>query len=372
MWHRGRRGAAVVLLALTASMGLLAQACASDKSPSASGGSGASSGGTPAPQTITVVTHDSFAVSDNVLQAFEDQTGITVKQVKGGDAGAVVNQAILTKDHPQGDVLYGIDNTLLTKGLDAGLFEPYSSPAMSAVDPQYDLDSQQHRVTPVDESDVCLNYDKTKFGGAGQPAAPQTLEDLTKPEFKDAVVVENPATSSPGLAFLVATVEHFGDSHYLDYWRQLKANGLKVDDGWDQAYNNDFTVGSSGTGTRSVVLSYATSPPADVVFANPPKDDTSVGVVSDSCFKQIEFVGVLKGTSHADAAHRFIDFMLSKQFQEDMPLQMYVYPVRPDAALPDVFTKFAVKPANPIELDPQSIGANRERWIDDWTSAVLG
>jgi len=334
-----------------------------------SGGSGSGKSGG---QTITVVTHDSFAVSDDVLEAFENQTGITVKQVKSGDAGALVNQAILTKDHPQGDVLYGIDNTLLTKGLDAGLFEPYASPALSSVDRTFDLDRDQHRVTPVDESDVCLNYDKGAFGGPDQPAAPSTLEDLTTAPFAGKVVVENPATSSPGLAFLVATVEHFGEDHYLDYWRQLQANGLKVVDGWDQAYNNEFTVGSAGTGTRTVVLSYATSPPADVVFADPPKDDTSIGVVEDSCFRQIEFAGVLHGTSHADAAHQFIDFMLSKQFQEDMPLQMYVYPVRTDAALPDVFTKFAARPPSPIELDATTIGQNRERWIDDWTSTVLG
>jgi thiamine transport system substrate-binding protein len=355
--ERPVRAAAVILAACLV---IGAAACSS-------GGSGKSSG-----QTITIVTHDSFAVSENVLKDFENQSGITVKQVKSGDAGALVNQAILTKDHPQGDLLYGIDNTLLTKGTDAGLFEPYTSPALSAVDPEFDLDRDQHRVTPIDESDVCLNYDKGAFGGPDQPAAPTKLEDLTTAPFAGKVVVENPATSSPGLAFLVATVEHFGQDHYLDYWRQLKANGLKVVDGWDQAYNNEFTVGSAGTGTRTVVLSYATSPPADVAFANPPKNDTAVGVVQDSCFRQIEFAGVLKSTSHADAAHKFIDFMLSKQFQEDMPLQMYVYPVRTDAALPDVFTKFAVKPPRPIEVDPNTIGQNRERWINDWTSTVLG
>jgi thiamine transport system substrate-binding protein len=183
-------------------------------------------------------------------------------------------------------------------------------------------------------------------------------------------VVENPATSSPGLAFLVATVEHFGPDHYLDYWRQLKANGLKVVDGWDQAYNNEFTVGSAGTGTRTVVLSYATSPPADVVFANPPKNDTAVGVVQDSCFRQVEFAGVLKGTSHADAAHKFIDFMLSKQFQEDMPLQMYVRPVNPAATLPAVFAQWAVDPPHPYTMDPATIGAHRDTWIKQWTDIV--
>jgi thiamine transport system substrate-binding protein len=300
-----------------------------------------------------------------VLKEFFDRTGITVEQVKGGDAGAEVNQAILTKDHPQGDVLYGIDNTLLSKGLDNGLFEPYSSPELKAIDNSFDIDSAQHRVTPIDESYVCLDYDK-------RVVAPTSLDDLKKPEFKDKVVVENPATSSPGLAFLLATVTKYGEDHYLDYWRALKANGLKVDDGWDQAYNNDFTLGSGGTGTRPVVVSYSTSPPADVVFADPPKTTTDVGVVDDACYRQIEFVGVLKGTAHADAAHTFIDFMLSKAFQEDMPLNMFVYPVRKDTVLPDAFTTYSTKPKNTADIGQDKIRQNREQWIKDWTSTVLG
>jgi thiamine transport system substrate-binding protein len=311
-----------------------------------------------------VVTHGSFAVSPDVLKEFSDRTGIMVQLLKGDDAGAVVNQAILSKDHPQGDVLYGIDNTLLSKGLDNGLFEPYSSPELSAIDGSFDLDSTQHRVTPIDESDVCLNYDK-------RVAAPTLLDDLKKPEFKDKVVVENPATSSPGLAFLLATVAKFGEDHYLDYWRALKANGLKVDDGWAQAYFDDFTVGGS-TGTRTVVVSYATSPPADVVAATPPKTATDVGVVDDGCFRQIEFAGVLKGTTHAAAAHAFIDFLLSKPFQEDMPLQMFVYPVRKGAALPAAFTTYSAKPVHVVDIPQDKIRQSREQWIKDWTSTVLG
>ncbi len=344
-------------------------ACASDSKPSVTSASNASSASAGAVdlhgQTLTLVTHDSFAVSDSVLKAFEDQTGVTVQLVKSGDAGAEVNQAILTKDHPQGDVLYGIDNTLLSKGLDNGLFEPYASPALGAIDSSFDLDSAEHRVTPIDESDVCLNFDK-------RATAPASLDDLKLPEFKDKLVVENPATSSTGLAFLVATVAKYGQDHYLDYWKALKANGVKVDDGWDQAYNNDFTLGSGGTGTRPVVVSYATSPPADVVFASPPKTSTDVGVVDDACYRQIEFAGVLKGTSHAAAAHAFIDFMLSKAFQEDMPLNMFVYPVRKDAALPAEFTTYSTKPAHTVDVPQDQIRQNREQWVKDWTSAVLG
>jgi thiamine transport system substrate-binding protein len=339
-------------------------ACGSDSKPTVSNASSASSENVRG-QTLTLVTHDSFAVSDAVLQAFEDRTGITVQQVKGGDAGAEVNQAILTKDHPQGDVLYGIDNTLLPEGLDNGLFEPYASPELSSIFTSFDIDSTQHRVTPIDESDVCVNYDK-------RVVAPTSLDDLTKPDFKDKVVVENPATSSTGSAFLLATIARYGEDHYLDYWRALKANGVKVDDGWDQAYNNDFTLGSGGTGTRPVVVSYATSPPADVVFASPPKTTTDVGVVDDACYRQIEFAGVLEGTPHVAAAHLFIDFLLSRAFQEDMPLQMFVYPVRKDAALPTEFTAYATKPAHAVEVSQDKIRQSRDQWLKDWTSTVLG
>lgn len=342
---------------------LLAVACSSDSKPAANDNSQSSAD--LRGQTLTLVSHDSFAVSESVLKEFEDRTGITINQVKGGDAGAVVNQAVLTKDHPQGDVLYGIDNTLLSKGLDNGLFDAYTSPELANVDPSFDIDAGQHRVTPIDESDVCVNFDK-------RAATPATLDDLKTPAFKDKVVVENPATSSTGLAFLLATVAKYGEDGYLDYWRALKDNGVKVDDGWDQAYNNDFTVGSAGTGTRTAVVSYATSPPADVVFADPPKTTTDVGVVDDACFRQIEFAGVLHGTSKQAAAHAFIDFLLSKQFQEDMPLNMFVYPVRTDAALPDEFTTYSVKPAKAVDLPQDKIAANREQWIDDWTSIVLG
>jgi thiamine transport system substrate-binding protein len=174
------------------------------------------------------------------------------------------------------------------------------------------------------------------------------------------------------MAFLIATVAKYGQDHYLDYWKALKANGMKVDDGWDQAYNADFTLGSGGTGTRPVVVSYATSPPADVVFAEPPKTTTDIGVVDDACFRQIEFAGVLKGTSHEAAAHTFIDFLLSKAFQEDMPLNMFVYPVRKDAALPDAFTTYSTKPEHAVDVPQDKIRENRETWINDWTSTVLG
>ncbi|MEY2569946.1 MAG: thiamine transport system substrate-binding protein, partial [Acidimicrobiaceae bacterium] len=280
--------------------------------------------------------------------------------------------AILTKDSPTADVLYGIDNTLLARALDAGLFEPYASPALASLDPSLDLDPQQHRVTPIDESDVCVNFDKRGFDVSGKPAAPKTLDDLTKPDYKDQLVVENPATSSTGLAFLLATVKRYGEDHYLDYWQQLKANGVLVVDGWEQAYDEQFSAGGSTNGTRSLVVSYASSPPVDVLFASPAKTETDVGVVTDGCFKQIEFAGVLSGTKHAAAAHQLVDFLASDAFQADMPLNMFVYPARTGTPLPDLFTKYAVKPTDTLTIDPAEVAAKRDTWIKDWTSAVTG
>ena len=224
---------------------------------------------------------------------------------------------------------------------------------------------------PVDYGDVCINYDKAYFSSHSLPV-PGTLEDLAKPEYRGLLVVENPATSSPGLAFLLATIKHFGRAGYLDYWKSLRANGLVVVDGWETAYYTNFS-GSSGHGSQPMVVSYASSPAAEVVFATTPLTDapTASILAPDTCFRQIEFVGILKGTRQPALARKFVDFMLGRQFQEDMPLQMYVYPVNPAASLPDVFLKYAQIPDQPAVLDPAEISASRDQWVQAWTQAVL-
>jgi thiamine transport system substrate-binding protein len=332
------------------------------------------------PRTLTVMTHDSFAASDDVLKAFEQANNVKLNILKSGDAGAALNKAILARGNPLADVFYGVDNTFLSRALDADIFEPY----MPQIDPsqmppaEFWLDTAKPpRVTPVDYGDVCINYDKAYFKDKAL-AVPQTLQDLTDPKYKDLLVVENPATSSPGLAFMLATVAQFGPDKFLDYWKQLKANGVKVDDGWEAAYYTDFS-GSSGKGPRPLVVSYASSPPAEVVFAKTPLADAPTGsVVGESpssgggaCFRQIEFVGILKGTKNLDLARKFVDFMLSVQFQEDMPLQMFVFPVNPQAKLPEAFVKYAQVPKHPATLAPDDIAKNRDKWIQQWTEVVL-
>jgi thiamine transport system substrate-binding protein len=318
--------------------------------------------------TITLVTHDSFAVSKPVLAAFTKQTGITVKILQSGDAGAALNQVILTKSNPIGDVFFGVDNTFLSRALDAGVFTKYAPSALSNVPAAYQLDPS-HRLTPVDHGDVCINYDKQWFAKQ-KVAVPKTLDDLAKPAYKGLLVVENPATSSPGLAFQLATIAKFGDNGWRDYWSKLRANDVKVDDGWESAYDGDFSQGANH-GSFPRVVSYASSPPAAVYYSKPQPKTSPVGTMLDSCFQQVEFAGVIKGTQHQAAARKLVDFMLSERFQADVPLQMFVFPVRDGTPLPAVFTKFAEVAKTPLSLPPADISAHRDAWIEQWTDTVV-
>jgi thiamine transport system substrate-binding protein len=327
------------------------------------GGAGAADGTT----TITLVAHDSFAASKQVLAAFTKQTGVKVKLLQSGDAGEVLNQAILTRDHPVGDVLFGVDNTFQGRALDEGIFERYAPAALSQVPAEYQLDPSHH-LTPVDHSDVCINYDKDWFA-TKDLAVPKTLDDLTKPAYRGALVVENPATSSPGLAFLLATIARYGDDGWRDYWSKLRANDVLTVDGWEQAYEGQFTQGGND-GPRPLVVSYASSPPAAVHF-DPSLKTSPIGTMLDSCFRQVEYAGVLKGTEHRAAARKLVDFMLSRRFQADMPLQMFVFPVREGTPLPRVFEKYADVPPNPRSLPPAEIARHRDEWIEQWTETVL-
>ena len=323
----------------------------------------------PEPVTLRLMTHDSFDVSAETMAQFTEETGIAVDIFKSGDAGTVVNLAALAKDDPLADVLYGVDNTFLSRALENDIFISYESPLIAELRPDLLLDPQ-HRALPVDFGDVCLNYDRAWFA-ASSLEPPQSLDDLVDPAFAGLTVVENPATSSPGLAFLLATVDSYGEDGYLNYWRQLVDNDVLVTDGWEDAYYGAFTAASDGD--RPIVVSYASSPPAEVYFAETKLEVApTASVISDgSCFRQVEFAGVLKGTEHEEEAKMLVDFLLSRQFQEDVPLHMFVFPANERAELPEVFLKHSQIPDNPATMSPEEIAQNREAWIQDWTAAVL-
>lgn len=319
------------------------------------------------PQTLTLMTHDSFAISESVLDAFETEYDVLVELLPAGDAGTMLNQAILSREQPLADLLYGVDNTFLSRALEADLFVPYASPALEYVADDLELDSE-HRLTPVDYGDVCLNYDIGWFE-ARSVSPPVSLADLVDPAYENLMVVENPATSSPGLAFLLTTIAAYGEDGYLDYWRQLRENGVLVTSGWEDAYYGQFSA--AGEGSRPIVVSYASSPPAEVLFGELDEAITASVTAPGTCFRQVEFVGILQGTEQQDLAEAFVDFMLSEPFQADIPLNMFVFPARSGVPLPEVFVTHADVPAEPVLLADVDIAQNRERWIEAWTDAVL-
>lgn len=349
----------VPLICLAAALALAA--CASD---SGADGDGSAS---PESRTVRVVTHDSFALSEELVAEFEESSGISLEFVPAGDAGEMVNRAVLASGNPEADVLFGIDTTLLSRAIDADVFDPYVS---SADDLRPELrDAGLGVVTPVDDGDVCVNVDDAWFADRGLEP-PATLEDLADPRYRGLLVVQNPATSSPGLAFLLATIARYGDD-WEGYWQRLRDNDVAVVNGWSEAYLSEFTAGGGG-GDRPLVVSYSTSPPAEIVYAEDPKpEQPSTSVMLDGCYRQVEFAGVLRGSSDPQSARVVVDWLVSPQVQADIPLAMFVFPARRAVALPEVFERFVTRPTEPLEISPEEIAAQRDAWIERWTQITL-
>lgn len=322
-----------------------------------------------AAQSLTIMTHDSFNVTQEIVAGFEKEHDVTLRFLKSGDAGAALVQAILSQNNPLADVFFGVDNTFFSRAIDADIFVPYASPLLGDIPMNLQLD-KKHRLLPVDYGDVCLNYDKAWFK-KNDLSPPTDLADLIQAQYKGLTVVQNPATSSPGMAFLLATIGRFGEDGYLEFWKKLKDNDVIIAGGWEDAYFGHFSAASKGD--RPIVVSYASSPPAAVYYSETPLKEapTAAVVTKNNAFRQIEFVGILKGTKKPELARKFIDFMLSIPFQEDIPLQMFVFPANNKAQLPEVFIKHAEIATDPAEVSPAAIESNREKWLEAWTNAVL-
>lgn len=346
-----------IITALTLAGAALA-ACSGPATDDAASSPGAVGG------TVTVLTHDSFAVPDELVAAFEAETGIALEFVTAGDGGALTNQLILTKEAPLADVVYGIDNTFASRVASEGVLEPYVSTEAAATSAVATSSPAAEGLTAIDFSDVCLNVDLTYFESRGI-AVPQTFEDLLDPAYRDLVVVTNPATSSPGLAFLLATVDAYGDE-WPAYWQGLKDNGLRVASSWSDAYFVDFSAPNYG-GDRPIVLSYASSPPSEVIDGEP-----TTAALLQTCFRQVEYAGVIAGTDNPAGSRAVIDWMLTDDFQEALPASMYVYPISDTATIPDDWRALAPLSPQPWSLDPDAISLRRDELVLEWTDLVLG
>lgn len=355
-----RRRRVVLSVVCLLGLALAATAC------SGGGSSTAAKGARQGAQVVRLVTYDGYALPEKATAAFRAATGAKIEVLAAGDAGTMLTKALLAAGAPEGDVLFGVDNTLATRAAKPGLLEPFTPSSIASVEQGARLPGAMGKVlTPIDRGDVCINVDASWFAKHGI-AAPTKLSQLTEPTYRDLLVLSSPVTSSPGLAFLIGTVHAEGD-RWPEYWKALKANGVRVRPSWDDAYNTDYTV--SG-GDRPLVLSYASSPPAEVVGSDGRRQEPQSTVMTDSCVAQVEYAGVLAGAAHPALARKLVEFMLTPTWQEALPLSNYVFPIVAGTTLPAEFQRWAVLPKEPRTLDAAEIGRNRDQWIEQWRSIM--
>ena len=310
-------------------------------------------------ESIDLVVYDAFLAPEGAFERFKDETGITVNILTTADTGTMVSQAVLTSGDPVGDVMFGIDNTFLCKALNNDVFLPYIPSTWGELSDPLKLDPTG-RVTPVDYGDICLNYWKGHF-----EAPPKSIADLTNPIFSSEFVTQNPETSAPGMGFLLSSIAVFGDD-WENFWTELRANDIAIRSGWSEAYYEDFY-----SKERNIVTSYATSPVAEYIFADPPVESPPTAIIADSCFRSVEFTGILRGTDSPAASALLVDFLTSVYFQELIPETNFVLPANENAELPEVFDLFLEEIPNAVTISPDLIDRNRNIWTARWTELVL-
>jgi thiamine transport system substrate-binding protein len=328
--------------------------------------------GSEEPDSLRLIAYESFPDDPEgpialALDEFTAETGIDVDVVIAGDTGTMVSAAALTAGNPEGDVIWGVDNTFLSRAIDADIFEQYEADGLDSIPSELTDLVPDHEATPVDFGDVCVNYDIGALDRLDL-APPTSFADLLLPEYSGTLVVENPGMSSPGLAFLLATIAAYGEDGWEEYWQGLRANDVKVANGWSEAYYGDFTRAG---GDRPLVVSYGSSPPFEVLFAEEPLDEALSGVVESTCFRQVEFAGILRGTDAPENAGQLVDFLISERFQREVALNLFVFPANDSIALEPEFERYAAIPDDPITIDPSLIDANRTDWIERWNAVVL-
>jgi thiamine transport system substrate-binding protein len=312
---------------------------------------------------LRVMVHSSFSLPKPLLEQFEVQNKVKLAIIKGGDAGEMLNKLILTRAQPVADVVFGIDNTLVGKALVAGVLEPTLPQSADSVDKHLGP-----ALAAVDYGFVNLNYDKAAVQSSGK-ALPTTLQELTLPAYKNWLVLPNPATSSTGYAFLLATISAMGEEPAFAWWAQMRSNGLKVVKGWSEAYYTEF---ARNKGAYPLVVSYATSPAAEVFYSKEKLAESPTASLNlkGGVFRQVEGVGLVKGGGQRAAALKFVEFLRSAPVQEALQTEMWMYPVQPKILRAEVM-RHASDPADFEAPSAELMSSKGAVWVARWTRVVL-
>lgn len=309
-------------------------------------------------QKLVIYTYDSFASdwgpAGIVIPPFEEKYGIEVDLKAAGDSGSVLSRVILEKEDPKADLIIGIDNNMLAKALSEEVLEDYRPQNINKVPEHLIFDKSFHAI-PFDYGFFAINYDSQKID-----VPPSSLEDLTKNDFQDSLILMDPRTSSPGLGFLLWTISVYGDD-FTDYWKRLKPSILTITDGWDSGY------GLYTAGEAPLVLSYTTSPPYHVEYEE--TDRYKAVLFEEGNYMQIESMGIIRNAENRENAEKFIEYMLTADFQNAIPLTNFMMPVTDEADLPESFS-YAPVSETPLLIEAEKIEKNLEQWLEDWLETV--
>ncbi|MGB3686688.1 MAG: thiamine ABC transporter substrate-binding protein [Ornithinimicrobium sp.] len=345
-------------------------ASTADSSGEAGAGAEAMSGSTSAAsgEEVVLITHDSFYLPPGLIEDFNAETGYTLTVLPSGDAGSMTNTLALTTNSPLGDAVFGIDNTFASRAVEEGVLAQYTPNQVPDGVSKHELTGElASYLTPVDFGDVCVNVDLEWFGARDIPA-PETLQDLTEPQYEGLFVTPGASTSSPGLALLLATIAEFGEDGWQDYWGDLRANDVKITAGWEDAYLVDFSAGRD-QGERPIVLSYASSPPFTI---DEDTGESTTAALMDTCYHQVEYAGVIEGAANEAGGQAVVDYLLSDEVQASLPESMFVFPVSEQVELPQDWAQWAKVADEPYELPAEKVDERRMEWVNEWADITTG
>ena len=317
---------------------------------------------------FVVYTYDSFASwgpASAIEQAFEAMYPADVRFVAVADSRSMLTR--LRQEREAGrqgaDVFIGIEAADLARTRELDLFlplQPEDVPNLSVV-PQSLLLDPSGSLIPYEHGYITFVYDSEQVDTT---TLARTFEELLDPRYRNQIILEDPRMSSPGLSFLLWTIDRFGDPGYLDYWRQLAPNVLTVTGGWGEAYDL-FLAGEA-----SIVLSFSTDTAYSVIDHGSARH--KVMLLDNQGYRNVYFMGVVQGTEHFDWATAFLDLVLSPEIQSLIPTTEWMFPANPEALLPVSFYQYAVTPPQPVMIAPGEVLAHLDRWLREWALVILG
>ena len=307
-------------------------------------------------EKLTVYTYDSFVSEWGpgpiIEKIFEEKHNADVEFVAVDSAATLLNKVILEGDTSKADIVLGLDMNLFDLAEQSELFTTHNINDINNLI-NLPLKWESNKFVPYN-----YGYFSFVYNEANLETPPKSMDELIN-STNARIVIQDPRTSTPGLGLLTWMKALYGDKAG-DEWKKLNKKIISVTKGWTDAYYNFFMAGEA-----DMVLSYTTSPAAHIMFEE--RYDILATTFEEGNYITIEFAGILNNSQNKDLANKFLNFMLSEEFQSVIPSTNIMYPVTNIKDLPEAFDKLNVP--NFIQMDPKEINKNKEKWIDEWLNA---